>query len=179
MHEDLVRLAALVRARNSLEVEITTLTSRPAALGHIGEYIASRIFNIALEDSASHKALDGRFTDGPIKGHSVNIKWYARREGVLDITPNSLPDYYLVLAGPRSAATTSRGRTRPWVIESVFLFGSGPLTRHLQERGVKLGVASSVAHSLWDQAEVFPSQTSTDFILSPQQRDHLALFQPE
>ena len=116
MADDLARLADIVRRRNALECEITELIGRPAAIGHIGEYIASRIFGIALEKSASAKAIDGHFSTDPIKGRSVNIKWYALREGLLDITPECLPDYYLALVGPRSSAMTSRARVRPWLI---------------------------------------------------------------
>ena len=98
--DDLIQLADLIKKRNSLEHEITELIRRPAQIGHIGEYIASRIFHIALEESASRKSIDGRFSDEPLKGCTVNIKWYAMREGLLDITPGAPPDYYLVLAGP-------------------------------------------------------------------------------
>ncbi len=95
--DDLTQLADLIKKRNLLEREITALVGRPAEIGHIGEYIASRVFHIALEESASHKSIDGRFRDGPLKDRTVNIKWYARREGLLDITPDALPDCYLVL----------------------------------------------------------------------------------
>jgi len=176
MNDELVRLAELVKKRNALECEITELIARPAAIGHIGEYIASRIFHIALEDSASHKGIDGHFSDGPLMSRSVNIKWYAMREGLLDITPEFLPDYYLALVGPRPPAMTSRGRTRPWLIEGVYLFNSGGLAGQLRSRGVKLGVASSVAQSLWEQAEVYPKQRCPDLVLSTEQRQQVMLF---
>jgi len=117
MDNDLARLADLMKRRNALECEITQLIARPMSIGHIGEFIASRIFNIQLEYSASSKGIDGHFSDGMLKGRSVNVKWYAMREGLLDITPDFLPDYYLVLVGPRSPLMSSRGRTRPWTIE--------------------------------------------------------------
>jgi hypothetical protein len=72
--DDLTQLADLIKKRNSLERQITALIGRPAQIGHIGEYIASRIFRIVLEESASHKSMDGRFSDGPLKGGTVNIK---------------------------------------------------------------------------------------------------------
>lgn len=99
---NLEQLAELIRKRNALEREIKALIGRPAAIGHIGEYIAATVFDIALEESATQKGIDGHFTDGPLKDRTVNIKWYARREGLLDITPDGLPDYYLVLTGPKS-----------------------------------------------------------------------------
>ena len=45
-----------------------TIVGRPALIGHVGEYIASRVFGIALEHSAANKGYDGRFTDGPLAG---------------------------------------------------------------------------------------------------------------
>ena len=137
-----------------LEREITALIGRPAGIGHIGEYIASAVFHIALEESASHKSIDGRFSDGPLKERTVNIKWYARQEGVLDITPDALPDYYLVLTGPKSGAMTSRGQARPWIIDNVFLFEAQPLVDELKRGGVKMGLATSVRQHLWTEAEI-------------------------
>jgi hypothetical protein len=63
MSDDLVRLADLVRERNALELAISALISRPAAIGHIGEFIASRIFGITLEQSASARGIDGGLWD--------------------------------------------------------------------------------------------------------------------
>ncbi|MBN1429655.1 MAG: hypothetical protein JXB07_14895 [Anaerolineae bacterium] len=153
---DLRQLTKLIKKRNALECEITALIGRPAAIGHIGEYIASRVFHIALEESASCKSIDGHFEDGPLKYRTVNVKWYARQESILNITPDSLPDYYLVLAGPKSGATTSRGRVRPWVIENVFLFDAQPLVEELKCSSVKIGLATSVRQQLWTKAEIYP-----------------------
>lgn len=176
MDDQLARLAELVRRRNALECEITEIIARPASIGHIGEYIASRIFHITLEESASRKGIDGHFNDGPVSGRSVNIKWYAMRDGLLDITPEFLPHYYLALVGPRSQAMNSRGRTRPWLIESVHLFNAGTLVTELHSRSVKLGIACSVAKSFWEQAELYPSQKCAELPLSPEQRQQLGLF---
>jgi len=176
MDDDLTRLAELVKRRNALECEITEIIARPASIGHIGEFIAARIFNISLEHSATAKGIDGRFNDGLLKGRSVNVKWYALREGLLDITPDFLPDYYLVLAGPRAPLMTSRGRTRPWTIDSVYIFNTSTLINQLNARGVKLGIACSVANSFWANAEVHPNQTSVELTLSPEQRQQLLLF---
>jgi hypothetical protein len=173
---ELARLAELLKRRNALECEITELIARPASIGHIGEFIASRIFNISLQHSASAKGIDGHFSDGTLKGRSVNIKWYAMREGLLDVTPEFLPDYYLVLAGPHSLAMASRGRTRPWTIESVHIFHTGMLIEQLKYRGVKLGIACSVASSFWSDAELHPNPTNTELVLSPDQRQQLMLF---
>jgi hypothetical protein len=175
MH-DLPQLAELIKKRNLLERDITALIGRPAEIGHIGEHIASRVFHIALEESASHKSIDGRFSDGLLKGRSVNIKWYARREGLLDITPDALPDYYLVLTGPKSAAMSSRGRVRPWIIEAVFLFEAQDLVVQLEARGLKIGIASSIVQQFWEQAEIYPIQSSTKLMVTEEQRQQLMLF---
>ena len=97
--DDLQHLASLLHARNTNEIAIAQIIGRPAERGHIGEYIASRIFDIALEQSAVHRGSDGRFKSGPLAGKSVNIKMYGNREGIFDIKPECLPDYYLVQAG--------------------------------------------------------------------------------
>lgn len=173
--DNLARLAGLVAQRNALEQQITEITGRPAALGHLGEYVAARIFDIDLAKSASHKSLDGWFRTGPLAGRSVNIKWYALQEGMLDITPDALPDTYLVLSGPASTAVTSRGVTRPWLIESVYLFEAGPLVAALRELGVKLGIATSVRRPFWELAQVYPEQTNALLRLSEDQCRWLAL----
>ena len=63
----LERLADLIRERNANEVAITRIVGRPAQLGHIGEYIASRIFDIELEQDAAHRGSDGQFRSGPFE----------------------------------------------------------------------------------------------------------------
>ena len=76
--EDLVRLAELIKARNAVTNVIAAQTERPAQIGHVGEYIASNIFGIALEEAATHKGSDGHFTEDPLAGRTVNIKWYTK-----------------------------------------------------------------------------------------------------
>ena len=175
MH-DLAKLAALISRKNAVAEEIAAIIRRPALIGHVGEYIASRIFGIYLEESAVSKGIDGRFADGPLAGASVNIKWYTKHEGLLDITPEALPDYYLVLAGPKAPAVSSRGSIRPWLIRSVFLFDAKVLVKKLEERPVKIGVATSVTRAVWQEAEVYPTQRSGELILTEEQREILLLF---
>jgi len=174
--DDLTQLAELIKKRNLLEREITALIGRPAEIGHIGEYIASRVFHIALKESASYKSIDGHFSNEPLKECTVNVKWYARREGVLDITPDALPDYYLVLTGPKSGAMTSRGQVRPWTIANVFLFDAQTLVDELKRSGLKIGVATSVRQHLWAKAEIYPAQRNDALELSKQQHEALMLF---
>ncbi|HUW15344.1 MAG TPA: hypothetical protein VM537_36875, partial [Anaerolineae bacterium] len=155
-----------------------SLIGRPAQLGHIGEFIASQVFGIVLEESASRKAIDGHFAGGPLAGRTVDIKWYGRQEGILDISPSDLPDYYLVLAGPKSAASSSRGGVRPWTIVSAHLFDASELADDLRRRGLKVGVASSLCQVLWQEAEIHPQQRNCRLVLTPGQLEMLALFAP-
>ena len=173
---DLERLADLISRMNQINEEIAALIGRPALQGHIGEYIASRVFNIELEDSASKKGVDGWFLDGSLRGRTVNIKIYGKREGFLDITLSNLADYYLVMTGPRSQPITSKGTVRPIVISNVYLFNMKKLLGELKKRGVKIGEATSVSQKYWDEAEFYPSQTNKELILNVDQRRYLEYF---
>jgi hypothetical protein len=115
-------------------------------------------------------------SDPPLQDRTVNIKWYLKREGLLDTTESTALDYYLVLSGPPSAAVSSRGTTRPWCIEAVFLFDARRLRSEQIMRGVKRGVASSVIKRQWAAAEIYPSPTNAQLTLSPQQVEQLKLF---
>lgn len=174
--ESLARLAALIRQRNAVEQAITQITGRPMALGHLGETIAAQVFDIELVESASHKSLDGYFRRGPWAGRSVNVKWYAKQEWMLDITPAALPDNYLVLTGPRATSFTSRGSARPWWIDAVYLFDAAALVDTLKLAGVKLGIATSVAQAYWRAAQVYPVAAHPLFVLDAEQRQRLRLF---
>lgn len=173
---DLTQLAALLRAKNEIEAKITDLIGRPALIGHVGEYIAAQIFDIQLEDSASRKSIDGFFRSGPLAGKSVNIKWYAKQQGVLDITPGALPDTYLVLSGPTSPASSSRGTARPWLIDHVYLFQADILVAQLRLQGVKIGTATSLSCSFWQAAEIYPEGRNPILPINPSIRQQLALF---
>ena len=175
--DDLQHLASPLHTRNANEIAITQIIGRPAERGHIGEYIASRIFEIALEQSAIHPGSDGRFKSGPLTGKSVNIKMYGKREGILDIKPECLPDYYLVLAGPKSPAMNSRGRPRPLVINEVFLFEAKPLIARLRVRGLNnIGIATSVRAVEWETARVYPVSSSSPLELTKAQQENIRLF---
>jgi hypothetical protein len=105
-----------------------------------------------------------------LKGRTVNIKLYGKREGLLDLTEDPDTDFYLVRCGPKGAAVSSRGTTRDLVIESVYLFGAQRRLAELRERGVKIGVATSVASQYWDAAEVFPHVRECRLELSDERR---------
>lgn len=173
---ELERIANLLKKRNQIDRKISKIIGRPSTRGHIGEFIASKIFKIRLESSAATKGVDGVFTEGPLKGKTVNIKLYGKREGVLDIAVHELADYYLVLTGPKSAATTSRGSFRPLVISNVYLFEMAELVSRLGKRGVKLGIATSVAQLYWAEAEIFPREINDRLKLTKEQVRWLKLF---
>lgn len=175
----LPELAALVRRKNAIDDAIAALVQRPAQVGHVGEYIASRVFDITLERSATHKDSDGRFQSGPLQGCTVNIKWYLKREGLLDLSAYVAPDhYYLVMTGPKAAPVASIGATRPWVIDYVFLFNAAALCHALtsKPKPVKIGVATSVTKDLWAAAEIYPHASCPWLTVSGDQRARLALF---
>lgn len=44
-----------------------------------------------------------------LTGSTVNIKWYGKLDYMLDIHPEAVPDYFLVLTGPKSQPQSSRG----------------------------------------------------------------------
>ena len=173
---DIKRLAELISKRNQVNKEIADLIGRPALTGHIGEYIASQVFNIKLESSAAMKGIDGKFTEGALKGGTVNIKIYGKREGLLDISLGKLADYYLVITGPQSQSLTSKGAARPVVISNAYLFKMNELLNELGKRGVKIGVATSVARRYWDAAEIFPRQMNKELILTNTQQLFLGYF---
>jgi hypothetical protein len=169
-------LADLIRRKNRIDNEIAALVNRPAELGHVGEFIAARIFGIRLHASATHAESDGVFVDGPLAGRSVNVKWYLKREGIIDVGPGGGCDYHLVMTGPHVAAVRTVGATRPWVIEAVYLFDTLQLQTEQRARGVRLGVASSVTEAQWQAAEIFPRARNPRLALNADQRALLALF---
>jgi hypothetical protein len=174
--ESISQIARLLRERNAIDEAIAAIIKRPMSSGHLGEWIAAEIFDIELERSASAAGIDGRFRGGPLQGSTVNVKWYLKQEGALDMNDSGALDYYLVLAGPRSGLLTSRNSIRPWRIDSVFLFDAQKLAAEQQARGVKTGIASSVRSSQWEAAEIFPAQRNPALLLSPQQATLLKLF---
>ena len=175
---ELETLMGLLKKRNQIDDEISKIIGRPSLQSHIGEFIASRIFNIRLEVSATAKGIDGVFVEGPLKGKTVNVKIYGKQEGILDIILKHLADYYLVLTGPKSAPVSSKGKARPIVISQVYLFKMVELVDKLKRRGVKIGVATSLANCYWEDAEVYPRQANKTLRLTEEQMMRLELFSP-
>lgn len=173
------RLAALIGQRNAVDDEIAHIIGRPAQIGHVGEWLAQAAFDVKLEHSATQAGYDGHFAAGPLAGKTVNVKWYGKREGILDINLTHGADYYLVFAGPKTAAMSSRGTTRPWVIAEVFLFDMPSLITRLKTRGVRLGVATSVRQIEWEAARIYPEPSQQAFLRpTAEQVRLLSLFGP-
>jgi hypothetical protein len=169
----LSRLADLLRRRNEIDADIANVIGRPAERGHVGEFIAAAVFDIALHDSATHAGSDGVFRSGRLAGRSVNVKLYGAQEALLDVKKEHAPDIYLVLTGPVRAAMSSRGLTRPLVIQHVYVFEHAALVG----AGVKPGVAASVRKALWAAAEVWPGRGDAALLdVTPAQAASLELF---
>ena len=177
-NDELAQIARLLSERNAIDDTIAAIIDRPMTAGHLGEWIAAQVFDIELERSASTAAIDGRFRTGPLQGQTVNVKWYLKQEGLVDISESQVLDYYLVLAGPRSALLTSRGGTRPWRIDHVYLFHAPTLLAEQRSRGVKAGVAASVRKRQWESAEIYPDPNNQLLPVSDRQARLLELFNP-
>ena len=176
--DELAKIADLLKKRRQIDEDLSRIIRRPALPSHIGEFIASKVFSIRLELSATTKGVDGIFAEGPLKGNTVNIKMYGKQEGIMDITLVNLADYYLVLTGPKSPPATSRGQSRPIVVSHVYLFKMTDLVNTLEKRGVKIGIATSVRKSHWEEAEIYPNQRNRAIKLTEEQRKALRLFSP-
>lgn len=173
-HGDLERVAQLVRERNRIDRKIHAIVRRAVVHGHLGEYIAATVFDLAINDSASAPGIDGVFLSGELAGATVNVTWYGRREGVIDLTAANRPQYYLVMTGPTGLGV--RGGLRPLVIDAVFLFDANRLFEQQRSRGAKVAIASSVPKGLWDAAEVYPVNRTGLDVLAPEAEHLLGLF---
>jgi hypothetical protein len=172
----LEKLVDLLQERNKIDSEIAEILNRPALPGHLGEYIASKLFDVKLQESASQKGIDGVFQSGQLSGKTVNIKYYGKREGLLDISLSNLADYYLVLTGPKSQAISSRGTIRPFVIHNIYLFEMNRLVNELRKRGVKIGIATSLQAQAWETSEIYPNHRNTALAISEEGRTILNHF---
>jgi len=178
--ESLEYLAGLLEQRNWVDGEISRLIGRPAYSGHLGEFIALTVFGIRLHESATTKSSDGVFASGALAGKSVNVKYYARMQPLLDMSASVDPadhaDYYLVMTGPRGPAASSKGQLLAFSIAAAYLFDSHQLIAEQTRRNVKLGVDSSVSYPLWTAAMIYPEQVNPLLQLTEVQREMLSLF---
>jgi len=174
----LKQISDLLLKRNKIDADIARVIDRPMTSGHLGEWIAAEIFDIKLEDSANAAAVDGRFRSGSLQGSAINVKWYLKRDGLLDLTDAAEPRYYLVLTCPAAPAASSRGTVRPWCVEAVHLFDAQRLLADLRAAGVLIGTATSVRAHHWAAAEVWPAARCADLAVNEQQIRQLQRFAP-
>jgi hypothetical protein len=98
----LLQLAELLRIRNELDARISQVTGRSARPGDVGEFIASRVFDIELAATATQAGYDGRFRSRPLAGRTVDIKTYGDAFGGLGMSAHAC-EFYLILSGSRRA----------------------------------------------------------------------------
>ena len=175
--DELETLGELIKTKNDIESKISQIIGRPGLQGHIGEFIAGKIFDLELHEDATKRGNDGIFKSGYLAGKNANVKLYGKRESILDFNPKDPAEYYLVLTGPKSSAGSSRGTNRPLVINSVFLFESEQLIKQLKERNVKIGNQVSITQEQWNDAEIFPNQRNNQLPVTEKQKELLRLFQ--
>jgi len=172
--KELIALVKLIRQRNKVDKSISAIIGCPALVGNIGEFIASKIFDIDLRESRSYGGNDGTFKAGNVADSTVNVKLYLKNEHVLDIALKNVPDYYLVLAGPTGREHDKH--SRPITLTSVYLFKADASVVSLRHRQIGIGQATSVAKKYWDEAEIYPRQACQFYIVSDNQKKRLRLF---
>ena len=176
--EKLKELSGLIKQWNVIEVKISGLIGHPGTIANIGEYIAEQVFSVELEKSKTQRGYDGKFTKGALRGRTVNIKIAREREGYIDWRDDALPEYFLIITGPKR--TKRANPARPIHITNVYLFEVDSTRRILRKRGVKppkgKRVQASVIDELWTKAEIYPNQVCKELRVSPAQRAQLSLF---
>ncbi len=81
--DSLVKVAGLLQRRNEVDAELASVIRRPPTTGHLGEWVASEVFDIQLNPSASHPSIDGVFRFGPLAGKTVDIKLHTKQAAAL------------------------------------------------------------------------------------------------
>ena len=154
------------------------MIGRPCLTGHLGEWLASRLFDIELCGSATQAGFDGRFRSGPLMGKSVNVKWYLKQANVIDLTEKveNRPDFYLVMTGPRSREPNSKLSSRPWAVDFAYLYEARSLHEDLEGRGLFIGVGSSIRTELWGPAQVYPPTPDSPLEVPSEQEESLKMF---
>lgn len=149
-------LGELIGKRNGIEEKISEIIDRPAEKGHIFEYIASQLFPIKLNKSASKGGYDGIFTGGDLNGKKVDIKFHAINGHLINLNPKVDRDtYLLIFTGPYESVSSSKGKTRPLCIDKIYLFNEKDICDQLDNR-VKVGIATSVKSEYWNGKEIYP-----------------------
>jgi hypothetical protein len=168
----LAALAGLLRERAVIGDRISEIIKKAPHPGRIGEFIAARVFDIELHPHAAHPGSDGVFRSGPLAGRSVNVKFYSRWDGQLEVRAHHAPDYILVLTRPAAKAGDT-GPTSRCLIASAFLFEYAALIA----AGVKPVVAASVREALWEEARIYAEASAKPLVaIDDRQRGLLQAF---
>jgi hypothetical protein len=174
--ESVTAVARLVRERDVIDGEITRIINRPAVAGHLGEWLASELFDIDLEPPGSAEAFDGRFASGPLATGTVNIEWISRRDEQLDPDSSRAIDFHLVFTGTRALALTTKGLVRPVRINACYLFDARELEARQAARGATSCAAAGLRAEEWNAAEIFPDRNNPLLTIGPEAHGLLALF---
>lgn len=178
---DLTHLADLIRIRNFVNSSISKIINHPAEVGHIAEYLLGKILDIELHDAANIKATDGIFRTGALAGKSVNVKYRAAQNRLLNLEevldPSLHAHFYLAVQGPKSPSKRSAGRELPFLIDSMYLFESTVLIPRITKPGQE-HLGRFVPTALWQEAMVYPEQINQALILTDEQKAALTLFAP-
>ena len=155
--------------------EIESITGLPFDHGNVAEFLGNQIFNIELAPP-KQKGFDGWFKSGmfngqPLKGKTVNVKWYMREDKYhLDMTKaKPQPDYYLVFKGPKKELLG-------WYINYVFIFHTETLSDLLDSRDNNVGTSSSVKQGDWGEAQIYPALPNSPMKLNQDQKSKLRIF---
>jgi len=162
--DSVAAVARLVRARNEIDGEISRIINRPVLTGRLGDWLASQLFDIDFEPSASD-GFHGRFASGSLAARTVDTRWLGARDGNLDLRSPAGLDFCLVFTGPQALALTSRGVVRPLRIDACHLFDA-------RRPDARPGVLASE----WEAAEVFPRANNPLLEVEPEARALLGLF---
>jgi hypothetical protein len=162
---ELAQLAQPLIARDALDSRIAELVGRSARPGDVGEFIAARVFDLEPAATATQAGYDGIFRSGPLADKTVNVKTYGDVLGGLDIGAHPCA-YTLVLTGPPRGRSVGVRHHR-WQITGVYLFEMPQLLATLTERGVKIGVATSLRKTDTDTARVLPPSDRSPLRLTP------------
>lgn len=172
---ELRQMAGLLRARNAIDDVIATITDRPVNPGHLGEWIAARIF----PSNSSSRPLPGPSTaafDRSCRGRGGEREVVRQARGCAG-HDGAFVSRLLPRADRSALGRTHLTRYHPPTHDRVGLpFPAAKLAETIRDTGLKLGIATSVRNALWDAAEVYPEQCNPELPLSPQQRHLLALF---
>ena len=133
---DIKKLAQAIKQKNQSEIDIARIIGEPSGGLLPAEYVAAEIFNISLHKSVWPVDTVGQLANEKLDGKSVYIRWdawYSSNDVMVDLlNRKSLPDFYLIMTGPKSSGRLPIQIARPWLIAYVFLFDTAKLVGELK-----------------------------------------------